>query len=221
MKQTWFKGEQYLRKMGTIILVASVVIWALGYFPVGSHIDKQIDNKIAETNDKYSELNNITSNELNSRLSDLELERQRLKQENSFIGRIGKFIEPVIKPLGFDWKMGVSLIAGSAAKEIVISTMGVLYQTDPNVQENQNLISKIRQETYQEGPKAGQPVFTPLVAFSYIIFILIYFPCIAVIAAIKHESGKWKWSAFLAVYTTGLAWIMSFLTYQVGLLLGF
>lgn len=149
------------------------------------------------------------------------MERQRLKQENSFIGRIGKFIEPIIQPLGYDWKMGVSLVAGAAAKEIVISTLGVLYQTDPDVNENLSLISKIREETYEDGPKIGQPIFTPLVAFSYMLFILIYFPCIAVIAAIKHESGEWKWAAFLAFYTTALAWIVAFITYQVGSLLGF
>jgi ferrous iron transport protein B len=149
------------------------------------------------------------------------LERQRLKQENSFIGRLGKFIEPVIRPLGFDWKMGVSLIAGSAAKEIVISTMGVIYQTDPNVNENQSLITRLQEEKYESGPRKGEKVFTPLVAFSFMLFILIYFPCIAVIAAIKNESGKWKWSAFLAVYTTVLAWTVSFITFQVGTLLGF
>jgi ferrous iron transport protein B len=153
-------------------------------------------------------------------LKNIEMERQRLKQENSFIGRLGKFIEPVISPLGFDWKMGVSLLAGSAAKEIVISTMGVLYQTEPDVEENQSLIMKLQTTTYSYGPKKGQPVYSPLVAMAFMIFILIYFPCIAVIAAIKHESGKWKWSAFLAVYTTGLAWIAAFVVYQGGTLLG-
>jgi ferrous iron transport protein B len=117
--------------------------------------------------------------------------------------------------------MGISLIAGSAAKEIVISTMGVIYQTDPNVNENQSLIKRLQEEKYEEGPKKGKNVFTPLVAFSFMLFILIYFPCIAVIAAIKNESGQWKWSAFLAIYTTALAWAVSLITFQIGSLFGF
>lgn len=229
-KQTWFKGEQYLKKMGSVILGASVIIWALGYFPIGSEIDNAIDQEISVLDVSYNQQQSgfLSPDQLESlnvekdaEIQNLELGRQRLKQENSFIGRIGKFVEPVIEPLGYDWKMGVSLIAGGAAKEIVISTMGVLYQTEPGVNENLSLISKLQEKKYTEGPKAGQPVFTPLVALSYMLFILIYFPCIAVIAAIKHESGKWKWSAFLAIYTTALAWIVAFITYQGGLLLGY
>ena len=137
------------------------------------------------------------------------------QQEQSLIGRLGKFIEPVLQPLGFDWRMGVSLIAGSAAKEVVISTMGVLYQTDDS-QGVTGLIDKLRAQKYTEGPKKGEPVYTQLVAFSFMIFILIYFPCIAVVAAIKKESGKWRWPAFVAVYTTVLAWIAAFLVFQIG-----
>jgi ferrous iron transport protein B len=228
LKQTWFKGQQYLRKMGTIILVASLIVWALGYFPLGSDIDESYDLKIAKVNEAYEEKQaNSDINEAgflkgrqDEKINQLELERQQVKQENSFIGRIGKFIEPIISPLGYDWKMGVSLIAGAAAKEIVISTMGVLYQTEPDVNENLSLISKIQEKKYLDGPRKDQPVFTPLVAMSFMMFILIYFPCIAVIAAIKHESGKWKWSLFLAFYTTALAWIVAFITYQGGILLG-
>lgn len=231
LKQTWFKGQQYLRKMGTIILLASMIVWALGYFPVGKSINEKIDaqKKVVEMSytseltrpDLGAETASRLENEKAAALSALELKRQRLNQENSFIGRLGKFIEPVIRPLGFDWKMGVSLIAGGAAKEIVISTMGVLYQTEQDVKQNQSLVTKLQEQTYESGPKKGQPIFTPLVAISFMLFILIYFPCIAVIAAIKHESGKWKWSAFLAIYTTVLAWIVAFAVFQGGSLLGF
>jgi len=115
--------------------------------------------------------------------------------------------------------MGVSLIAGSAAKEIVVSTMGVLFPDNPG--ENTSLSERLKKSKYNTGPKAGKPVFTPLVALSFMLFILIYFPCVAVVAAIKNESGNWKWSLFLVTYTTTLAWIISFLTYQTGLLLGY
>jgi ferrous iron transport protein B len=172
--------------MGTIILVASVVIWALGYFP-RYRGDEPTD----------------------------ELSRMQVQQEQSYIGRLGKFIEPVIAPLGFDWKMGVSLLAGSAAKEVVVSTMGVLYHTDG--EDNIGSLAKtLQQQVHTSGPRAGEPIYNPLIAFALMVFILIYFPCIAVIAAIKKESGKWKWSAFTAVYTTVIAWLMAFLVYQGG-----
>lgn len=222
LKQTWFKAEQYLQKMGTIILVASIIIWALGYFPQNREIDKkyslvlsQLSNEINNTSDiKQISILQDSVNKINNRLLSE-------KQEYSFIGQIGKAIEPVIEPLGFDWKMGIGLIAGSAAKEIVISTMGVLYQSGDEIEGNQLLVNKLQSQVYETGPKKGEKIFTPLIALSFMIFILIYFPCIAVVAAIKNESGNWKWSLFLVVYTTALAYFISFIVYQGGKLLGF
>lgn len=229
-KQTWFKGRQYIHKMGTIILVASIIIWALGYFPLGSQIDRDYEEKIALVVSDYdNQLSDIKSNETRDLLEEekhahilqLEYEQQSKKQENSVIGRIGKFIEPTIQPLGFDWKMGVSLIAGMAAKEIVISTMGVLYQTGPEAEPSESLITKLQDDTYRSGTKSGQKVMRPLVALSFLVFVLIYFPCVAVFAAIKKESGAWKWPLFTSFYTTSLAWIAAFAVYQIGLLLGY
>lgn len=219
LKQTWFKGEQYLKKMGSVILIASLIVWALGYFPLNKQIDTDIDKQISLIKTQNNQDYNLTSND--SLISELEMNRARLKQEKSYIGYIGKFIEPAIYPLGFDWKMGVSLVAGGAAKEIVISTMGVLYQTNTENDKSFGLIEKLKTQKYGDGKRKGKNVFTPLVAISFMIFILIYFPCIAVIAAIKNESGHWKWSLFLAVYTTTLAWIASFLIFQIGSILGF
>ena len=231
LKQTWFKGEQYLRKMGTTILIASIIIWALGYFPRGKKVDSDVQNKIEQVNNEYlqkaSSINMGKKNNdkltviRNRKLDSLQRTGQLLKQEHSMIGRIGKFIEPVIAPLGFDWKMGVSIVAGSAAKEVVISTMSVLFQGNPNEVTSQGLVQRLQEAKYSHGPKKGQPIFTHLIALSFMMFILIYFPCVAVLAAIKNESGKWKWSLFLAVYTTTIAWIVSFLIFQIGSLLGF
>lgn len=165
-RHTWEKGAQYLRKMGGIIMVASIVIWALGYYP-----NHDSYNTVAE------------------------------QQENSYIGKIGKAIEPVIEPLGFDWKLGVGILSGVGAKELVVSTLGILYADDADA-DTANLGERI-------------PI-TPLVAFCYMVFILIYFPCIATLAAIKGESGSWKWSLFAAAYTTVLAWIVAFIVHQVG-----
>jgi ferrous iron transport protein B len=134
----------------------------------------------------------------------------------SYIGQIGTFIEPVIEPLGFDWKMGIALLSGVAAKEIVVSTMGVLYNASPESSlPSESLGEKLQN---QRNPD-GSVVYTTASALSFLVFILLYFPCVAVIAAVKNESGHWKWAAFTVFYTTGLAWIMSFLVYQAGSLI--
>ena len=152
LRHTWEKGKQYLKKMGGVILVASIIVWALGYFGTMG---------VAPS------------------------------LEESFIGVLGKAIEPVFHLQGFDWRLDVSLLAGIGAKEIVASTIGVLY-----------------------GDAAFG--FSQLTAFCFLLFVLIYFPCIATVAAIKHESGSWRWAVFAAVYTTVLAWIVSAAVYQVG-----
>lgn len=179
-RHTWEKGKQYLKKMGGIILVASVIVWALGYFP---H-DESLSNQA--------------------------------QKEQSYIGRIGKAIEPVFRPQGFDWKLDVSLVAGIGAKEIVASTMGVLYADDETVADdtadNSGKYGVLRQKMETDG-------MTPLIAFSYLLFVLIYFPCIATIAAIKGETGSWKWAVFAAGYTTLLAWVVSACVYQTGMLI--
>jgi len=129
---------------------------------------------------------------------------------------LGHAIEPVIEPLGYDWKMGVSILTGLAAKEIVVSTMGILYQADLHADETSGTLKDnlIKQE-HTSGVLKGQRVFTPLVAFGFMLFVLIYFPCVAVIAAIKKESSL-KWAVFTMVYTTLIAWVVAFLTYQIG-----
>ena len=169
IRHTWEKGEQYLKKMGGIIMIASIIIWFLGYYP---------------NHDRY--------------------ETVAEQQENSYIGRIGQAVEPIIKPLGFDWKLGIGLISGVGAKELVVSTLGVLYADDADA-DAVSLADRI-------------PI-TPLIAYCYMLFVLIYFPCIATFAAIKQESGSWKWAFFAAGYTTILAWVVSFAVYQIGGLL--
>ena len=165
-RHTWEKGAQYLRKMGGVIMVASIIIWVLGYFPRPS--------------------------------DSMDLAQQ---QENSYIGRIGKAIEPAIEPLGFDWKLGIGILSGVGAKELVVSSLGVLYADDAEADET---------------TLAQRLPITPLAAYGYMVFILLYFPCVATLAAIRQEAGGWKWAAFAAAYTTVLAWIMSFAVYQIG-----
>ncbi|MCF8228760.1 MAG: ferrous iron transport protein B [Bacteroidales bacterium] len=207
-RHTWYKGSQYLKKMGGVILIASIIIWALGYFPRTNPEVLALEEKIEQA--RAANIEHVT---------DLQMEKARVQQESSFIGRIGKFVEPVIYPLGFDWRMGVSLVSGIAAKEVVVSTFGVLYQENPDEEAETGLTDKLKKQRYESGPRKGQKVFTPLASYSFLMFILIYFPCIAVIVAIKKESGGWKWAVFMAVYTTTLAWVVSFLVYQVGSLI--
>jgi ferrous iron transport protein B len=219
IKHMWHKGSQYLRKMGGVILIAVIFIWALGYYPRGVKYSRDYANIIAANistmesvkNDSLATANLIAKNKI------LETEKESERQAQSYLGRIGKFIEPAIAPLGFDWKMGVSLLTGIAAKEIVVSTFGVLYQADKNADEHSStLIGKLKNETYKSGSKVGTKVFNSLNAFTFLLFILIYFPCVAVIAAIKKESGSWKWAAFTIFSTTGLAWLVAFAVYQIG-----
>jgi ferrous iron transport protein B len=169
LRHTWEKGAQYLKKMGGVIMIASIIIWFLGYYP------------------NHNAYESVTE-----------------QQEHSYIGQIGKAIEPVIEPLGFDWKLGIGLVSGVGAKELVVSTLGVLYTNEEDI-ESVNLSNRI-------------PI-TPVVALGYMLFVLIYFPCVATLAAIKQESGSWKWAIFAAFYTTALAWLVAFAVKQIGDLL--
>ena len=211
----WHKGQQYLKKMGNVILIASILIWALGYFPrnVALSVDYDAEMLAVEQNDLL--LNEEKANLLQS----LEYSREAERQEKSYIGRMGHAIEPIISPLGYDWKMGVSILTGLAAKEIVVSTMAVLYQSGSASGEDQETLkNKIKEQKHNTGTLKGQEVFSPLVSIGFMLFILIYFPCVAVIAAIRKESN-WGWAIFTMVYTTALAWVVAFLVYQVGSLL--
>ncbi len=208
----WHKAQQYLKKMGTVILVASILIWALGYFPQNTVYSENYDAKIA-TVTSNSTLNDVQKAK---EIRNINIDKESERQGKSYIGRLGHGIEPIIKPLGFDWKMGVSIITGLAAKEIVVSTMGVLYHADMGDGDNtETLKSNIENQTHSSGVLKGQKVFTPLISFGFMLFILIYFPCVAVIAAIRKEAN-WGWAIFTMVYTTVIAWVVSFLTFQIG-----
>ena len=190
-RHTWEKGKEYLKKMGGIILVASIIVWALGYYPHDDSLSQQE------------------------------------QQEQSYIGRLGQAIEPIFRPQGFNWKLDVSLLAGVGAKEIVASTVGVLYADDdsfadleslsdvpgeqgtPSTSESVDRFGRLQQLMAADG-------ITPLVSYSYLLFILLYFPCIATIVAIKNESGSWRWAISAALYTTFVAWAVSALVYQIG-----
>jgi len=223
IRHMWHKGAEYLKKMGGIILVASIIIWFLSYYPQKTVFSEDFDGQI-ELLMADSEMAMATASEAQKEriLSALEIKTDSINlikngeyQENTYIGRLGKSIQPVIAPLGFDWKMGVSLITGIAAKEIVVSTMAVIYHSNDDSEESDQLIEQLRNEKYTD----GTPVFSKITALGFMIFILIYFPCVAVVAAIRKESGSWKWALFTVGYTTGLAWILAFAVNQIGKML--
>ncbi|RHU24786.1 ferrous iron transport protein B [Parabacteroides sp. TM07-1AC] len=208
MIHMWEKAKQYLHKMGGVILVASIIIWFLGYFPRHNEMGDAFDQQIAEVENAE-----LDSKEKTETIAELERLKNMEHQKNSYIGTIGQTIQPVLHPLGFDWKMSVSLLTGMAAKEVVVSTLSVLYTGEE--EDSQALSERIKQDLDEE----GNPVFTPLIALSLMLFVLIYFPCIATISAIVNESGSWKWGIFVIVYTCVLAWIVSFVVYQTGSLI--
>lgn len=209
-RHMWDKSRQYLRKMGGVILIASILIWFLGYFPQDSIENQQIDTQIEQIDESFSS-GLLTEEERNDQVDEQEALRTTDHTEYSYIGRLGKFIEPVMRPLGFDWRISVSLLTGSAAKEVVVSTLAVLYTG--NADEDQ---SSLQDRLLSSTNPDGTPTFTPLVVISLLLFVLIYFPCVATIAAIKEEAGSWKWGLFSVVYTTLLAWLVAFAVFQIG-----
>ena len=207
VRHMWSKGSQYLRKMGTVILAASIIIWALGYYPRNVEYSVDYDRVAAEIASS-----GLSPEDEQAKLQELNDIRHAEHQKQSYIGKIGRFIEPAIRPLGFDWQIGISLFSGLAAKEIVVSTMAVLSNSGDD---DASLAENLQKQVYTQGDKAGQPVYSPLVAYTLMLFILLYVPCIAAIVAIRREAGR-KWAALSVVYSTGLSWLLSFVVYQIG-----
>ena len=179
LKNIWYNTKLFLNKITGAILIASIIVWVLMYFPISKDKTVQI--------------------------------------ENSYIGHLGKFIEPVLYPLGFDWRMGISMIAGIAAKETIVGTLSELYQHDTQKENNKTtLISSIKAQVYTDGKRKGKPVFSPLVALSFMFFISIYTPCVATCVAIGKTTKSKKWTVFVLAYTSTLAWLVSFAIYNIG-----
>ncbi len=225
LKHVWFRTGLYFRKIGGVILVASVVVWFFSNFPhsdkFSDEIDKEIENLESQnkinpvvTSVQLSSPHVLNEKEKEETIVKLRLKKNSERQENSIMGSIGHAIEPVMKPLGFDWRLSVSILTGFAAKEVVVSTLGILYEADSKPGNN-SLVDKLRNGSINNS-RSGM---NPLVAFCFMLFILTYFPCISVVAAIRRESGAWKWAAFVVVYTTVVAWLLSFTVFQIGSLI--
>lgn len=212
IRHMWSKGEQYLKKMGGIIMFASILIWALGYFPVDKELEAEYTARKAEVTEAYeatmaSRIGNaeVLKAEQEAKLESLHRQEVSERQGNSYISRLGRVMEPVWLPLGLDWKAGVSLLTGVAAKEVVVSTMAVLYQGEEGMEEDDT--STLQARLKEHG-------FTPVVAIIFIVFVLLYSPCFAALIAIGKEIGM-KWAFFVMGYTTVLAWVVCFVLKQI------
>ena len=196
LRHMWGKGEQYLKKMGGVILVASIIVWALNYFPLhneqSSAITPQGTGVVANEDTDDSAINPAT---------------------DSYLEMMGKAVNPVMEPLGFHWRATVATLAGIPAKEIVVSTLGVLYTGNEEI-DDASLAARIT----APNPITHKPDFTAASALSFIIFILLYCPCIATVTAIVRETGSWRYGAFSVLYNTAVAWVVAWIAYRMMLL---
>ena len=207
---TWERARQYLQKMATTILAATVIIWALGYFPLVDSLETP------EGKELVASYKDRVGPEEAASFETLTPERQLrvISQEQSYIGRLGRAVSPVFAPQHFDWRLSVSTLTGVAAKEVVVSTLGVLYVGDE--EDTSSLSERLRLSTYPD----GSPVLTIPTVVAFLVFVLLYFPCIATFVAVGRETGSYKWAVFDAVYATGVAWLLSWIAYLLtGLLI--
>ena len=209
---TWDRGKIFLRKMGGVILVGSVTIWALSAFPRDVPFSRDYDAEIGRLQAQTLGLEAAgpPAKSFQGQIFGLEAAKEAERIEGSYIGRIGKAMEPVFLPLEFDWRNAVALLTGFVAKEIVVSTLGVLYQAGTEAEErSEGLIQALRKSK-----------MTPLVSYAFMAFVLIYTPCLGTIAVIRRETNSWKWPAFSVGYAVGLAWVVAFVIVRGGKLVG-
>jgi ferrous iron transport protein B len=192
------RATLFVKNAGTVILAISVILWALAYFQVpGSGMATDAGSSVDAT----------------------QVASQRL--ENSYVGHLGKLIEPAIEPLGFDWKIGVSLIASFAAREVFVSTMSIIYGMDERAVDQVGGEGRIAESVRKARRADGSPAWTPLTAVTMMIFFVLSMQCMSTIAVVKRETNTWRWPIFMTLYMTGLAWLGAFATYQIGTIMGF
>jgi ferrous iron transport protein B len=193
----------FVKRAGTVILTISIILWALMYFPRGA------ENSVAPP------ANVAQQSTASAEPDDAAEASQRL--QNSYAGQIGHLIEPVIAPLGFDWKIGVALVASFAAREVLVSTLSIIYNVgkDPEA-DSQSLVSAIRSATRPD----GRPVWTPLTGLTLMVFFVLAMQCMSTLAVVRRETNSWRWPLFMTAYMTAIAYLAAFATYRIGTVLG-
>jgi len=206
----WEKAKHYLQKMGGVVLIFSIVIWFLSNFPLQTETMSEYDQEIQQLQSRIELTDDpTTQNRLSDEIEELRFEKHRVTIKNTYIGRAGQLITPVMDPLGFDWRMNVSLITGFVAKEVVVSTLGVLFTVGGEDDEESEALQSALRRTY-----------TPLTAMAFLFFVMLYTPCIVALVTLIREIQSWKWSLFSLGYQIALAWIIAFFVRWGGLLLG-
>jgi len=231
----WLRASQYLKKMGGIILIASLIIWVLGYFPRNVEYSRDYEQLIGDTKLSYEMMIQATEStdsitvlkeQKIKELTDIVRQRELERHSKTYIGLLGRIIEPVMSPLGMDWRLSISILSGFPAKEVIISTMGVLfqdYELDPDNPDTDNpslrivsLDKRLQEAVFLEDENSGKPLFTKVSAFAFLLFVLFYFPCTASVVAIKKESARWSFTILSIVYTTGFAWLIAYAANAIG-----
>jgi ferrous iron transport protein B len=209
LQNMFVRGGLFIKRAGTVILAISILLWALTYFPRNTEVSNEdgiAKTQIAENSETENPKPEIDENELAS-----------AQLKNSYAGQMGRFIEPAIKPLGFDWKIGIGLVASFGAREVVISTMGIIYSVGKDTDDAQTLTEAFRSAKRDD----GSPEWTPLTALSLMVFFVLAMQCMSTVAVVRRETNSWAWTLFMVGYMTGLAYLAAFLTFQGGRLLGF
>lgn len=203
----WEKGKLFLYRAGTIIFNLSIILWFLASYPRHQNVEHHYEDM------KKSAVESYSGTILEEKITEIESMRKSDQIKNSFAGQLGKAIEPVILPLGFDWKIGIGLIASFAAREVLVSTLAIVYNVNDDEDSNVSLVTKLQNE---RSPETGKLLYTPLMAVSLMVFFVLACQCMSTVAVVKKETNSWRWPIFMIVYMTGLAWLGSFIVYQAG-----
>jgi ferrous iron transport protein B len=211
LQHMWERSKLFLRRAGTVILGISILLWFLATYPRSGRIETEFAAKRAAA------LAGPSGEAQEQQLALIEHEEGGAKLRNSFAGRMGHMIEPVIRPLGFDWKIGIGIISSFAAREVFVSTMSTVYNVGADDEETESIAQTLKDQKRED----GSPIYTPLVGVTLMVFYVLALQCVSTIAVVRRETNSWKWPIFQWTYMAVLAWALAFVTYQGGILLGF
>src|ERR1044071_352416 len=221
VRHMWDRSRLFLRRAGTVILSINILLWFLATYPRSSGVDGEFAAKraaIIQTSESTAPGSGNAPSQT-EKLAALDNEQASAKLRNSLAGHLGRFIEPVIAPLGFDWKMGIGIVSSFAAREVFVSTMSLVYGVG-KYDRSQSSLSKLQDTLGQQKRTNGTPVYTPLTAITLMVFYVFALQCVSTVAVVRRETNSWKWPLFQWFYMGVLAWGLAFITYQGGRLLG-
>lgn len=208
---TWDRGKEFIYRAGTIIFCLSILLWFLTSYPKNAERTRIFEAQ------KQSAVLEFSGEALKQKIAGIEAEENRINLEKSFAGMLGRFIEPVIQPLGFDWKIGIGLVGSFAAREILVSTLAIVYNVSSDDAGALSLMEAMRREI---SPVTGKPVYNALTGISLMVFFVLACQCMSTIAIVRRETQSWRWPVFMVAYMTALAWAGSFAVFQTGRILG-